>query len=318
MDFEGDEDDIEWSELRRSPNAAFKPGGREEGRGRNADGAYSRGRRGNAPEQPSEGEEPQKLQKMLAQAGLGSRRDVEDWIASGRVTVNGEPAHVGQRIGPRDLVKVSGKIVRMKFAPRVPRVLLYHKPEGEIVSRDDPQGRASVFNALPRVGGGRWVAVGRLDYNTSGLLLFSTNGALANKLMHPSTNLEREYAVRLVGELTESQRQQLLRGVELEDGWAKFNTIRDGGGEGTNHWYQVTIGEGRNREVRRMFQAVNLMVSRLTRVRYGPLVLPPRLKRGMTQELDSTEVLQLMKLIGMSVTQAVSSDAIKRSRLKKS
>lgn len=317
------DDGGEWSERRRKPSQApaSTTGARPNSRGRSGaapgEGVYTQGRRGAlaAPELPEEGPEPQKLQKMLAQAGLGSRRELEEWITAGRVTVNGEPAHTGQRIGPRDLVKVSGKVVRLHFAPRIPRVLMYHKPEGEIVSRDDPQGRPSVFDKLPRVGGGRWVAVGRLDFNTSGLLLFTTNGELANQLMHPSTDLEREYAVRLVGMLTEAQRQKLLSGVELEDGKAQFNSIRDSGGEGTNHWYQVTLGEGRNREVRRMFQAVGLMVSRLTRVRYGPVALPPRLKRGMTAELDSTDVMRLMKLIGMPVSQAVASDAIKRSRL---
>lgn len=240
---------------------------------------------------------PQKLHKMLAQAGFGSRRELEEWILAGRVSVNGKPAHTGQRIGPRDLVRVNGHTVKLKFAPRLPRVLLYHKPEGEIVSRDDPEGRPSVFDHLPRVGGGRWIAVGRLDFNTSGLLLFTTSGELANQLMHPRHKLMREYAVRIVGELSDEQRRMLLSGIELEDGTARFDSLAEAGGEGTNRWYRVTIGEGRNREVRRMFEALGIMVSRLTRVRYGPLALPPRLKRGMTAELNEAEVEALLRAL---------------------
>jgi len=275
-------------------------------------------RRGQVEEEEAEGAEPQKLHKMLAQMGIGSRREIEEWIVAGRVSVNGEPAHTGQRIGPKDRIKVNGKLIHLRFAPRIPKVLLYHKPEGEIVSRDDPEKRPSVFDHLPRVLNGRWIAVGRLDFNTSGLLLFTTNGELANKLMHPSANLEREYAVRILGELTEDQRQSLLDGLLLEDGPANFNSITDGGGEGANHWYRVTIAEGRNREVRRMFELLGLTVSRLTRLRYGPVVLPPRLLRGKTMELRDREVLDLLKAIGApasrEIAQAAARRAIKRKQ----
>ncbi|MBI4990422.1 MAG: pseudouridine synthase [Rhodocyclales bacterium] len=241
--------------------------------------------------------EPQKLHKMLAQAGLGSRRELEEWIVAGRVSVNGKPAHVGQRIGPQDRVRVNGKPVNLKFAPRTPRVLLYHKQEGEIVSRDDPEGRPSVFDKLPRIGGGRWVNVGRLDFNTEGLLIFTSSGELANKLMHPRYELEREYAVRVIGELQPEQEQALLDGIELEDGEAHFNTLMSRGGEGTNRWYHVTLNEGRNREVRRMFEAIGVQVSRLIRVRFGPVSLSPRLKRGMAHELPEEEVRALLKVL---------------------
>lgn len=241
---------------------------------------------------------PERLHKVLAQAGVGSRREMEEWIAAGRVSVNGETAQVGHLVLPTDRVKVNGKLVNLRFvATRAPRVLLYHKPEGEIVSRDDPDGRPSVFEALPRMRNGRWIAVGRLDFNTSGLLLFTTSGELANKLMHPSSELVREYAVRVLGELSGEGRQQLLDGVELEDGPASFATLEEAGGEGANHWYRVSLFEGRNREVRRMFEAVGCTVSRLIRLRYGPFTLPPQLKRGKCRELEEDEVKRLMKAI---------------------
>ncbi len=243
--------------------------------------------------------EPERLHKVLAQAGVGSRREMEEMIVSGRISVNGLPAHVGQLVGPSDRIKVNGKLVHAKFSSRLPRVLMYHKPEGEIVSRDDPEKRASVFDALPRINGGRWVAVGRLDFNTSGLLLFTSSGELANRLMHPRYQLVREYAARVLGDLSEEKVEQLREGVELEDGPAHFETIEDGGGQGANHWYRVTLSEGRNREVRRMFEAVGATVSRLIRVRYGPFLLPPYLKRGKTKELEEAEVLALMKSFGL-------------------
>lgn len=237
-----------------------------------------------------------KLHKALADAGLGSRRELEDWIIAGRVSVNGMPAHVGQRIGPEDKIRVNGKLIQLRFAQgRLPRVLIYHKPEGEIVSRDDPEGRPSVFDKLPRLKAGRWITVGRLDFNSCGLLVVTNNGDLANRMMHPRYELEREYAVRILGELTEEQKQQLLDGVMLEDGPAKFNTLVDKGGEGSNHWYHVTLNEGRNREVRRMFESIGLTVSRLMRVRYGPISLPPRLKRGQCRDLEPQELEQLME-----------------------
>jgi len=240
---------------------------------------------------------PERLQKILAQAGVGSRREMEEWIASGKITVNGEVAKLGQSVVPTDKVKIGGRLINIRFtgSARPPRVLMYHKPEGEIVSRDDPDGRSSVFAALPRIRGGRWITVGRLDFNTSGLLLFTTSGELANKLMHPSSELVREYAVRVLGELTPEAQQQLLQGVALEDGQASFASLEDAGGEGANRWVRVTLFEGRNREVRRMFEAVGCTVSRLIRVRYGPFVLPPQLKRGRCRELSEAEVKELLK-----------------------
>jgi 23S rRNA pseudouridine2605 synthase len=250
----------------------------------------------NAP--PAADQPTVKLQKALADAGLASRREIEEWIAAGRVQVNGETAHLGQRIVATDKVKVGGRLVNLHFAERVPRVLLYHKPEGEIVSRDDPQGRPSVFNALPRLRGGRWIAIGRLDFNSCGLLLFTTDGALANRLMHPRYGIDREYAVRVLGELDEAALARLTAGIELEDGLAKFIRLRPAGGEGANHWYNVTLDEGRNREVRRMFDAVGVTVSRLMRVRYGPVLLPANLKRGQSRELAPEEVMALLKALG--------------------
>ncbi|OIP11013.1 MAG: 23S rRNA pseudouridylate synthase B [Betaproteobacteria bacterium CG2_30_68_42] len=237
---------------------------------------------------------PEKLQKVLAQAGVASRREIEEMIAAGRIRVNGVPAHIGQRVGALDRVKVNGRLVALRAAPARVRVLLYHKPEGEIVSRDDPQGRASVFAHLPRPGRGRWVAVGRLDYNSSGLLLLTTSGELANRLMHPRYGVEREYAVRVIGELGPERFAQLREGVKLEDGMARFDTLEEAGGSGTNRWYRVRLAEGRNREVRRMFDAVGVKVSRLIRTRYGPVAMPHVLRRGGWRELSEKEVGELM------------------------
>lgn len=240
-----------------------------------------------------------KLHKVLAEAGMGSRRDMEELIVAGRVSVNGEPAHIGQRIMPTDQVRINGKPVKRKLANKPPRVLLYHKPTGEIVSHADPEGRPSVFDKLPPMKTAKWLAVGRLDFNTEGLLMLTTSGDLANRFMHPRYSVEREYAVRVVGELAEGMRQKLLHGVELEDGPANFLRIRDGGGEGTNHWYHVALAEGRNREVRRMFEAAGLMVSRLIRTRHGPISLPKGLKRGRWEELEDNQVRALMASVGL-------------------
>jgi 23S rRNA pseudouridine2605 synthase len=245
-----------------------------------------------------------KLQKALADAGFGSRRELEEWIANGRVNVNGETAHLGQRVGTNDRIKVNGKLVHLKLGVRQPRVLIYHKPEGEIVSRDDPDGRPSVFEKLPRIRGGRWIAVGRLDFNSCGLLLLTNSGELANRLMHPSYELEREYAVRVVGELSGETKKRLLAGIELDDGLASFGRLAEEGGEGTNRWYRVTIREGRNREIRRMFEAVGVTVSRLMRVRYGPIDLPPRLRRGICMELSTDEVARLLGVLGPLISRA--------------
>jgi 23S rRNA pseudouridine2605 synthase len=250
------------------------------------------------PARPAEPVETVKLQKALADAGHGSRREIEEWIAAGRVSVNNETAHVGQRIGPEDKVRVNGRLVQLKAGgARLPRVLLYHKPEGEIVSREDPAGRPTVFEKLPRINNGRWIAVGRLDFNSCGLMLFTSSGELANQLMHPRYELEREYAVRVLGEPTPEAMELLKTGVELEDGIARFNRIFEAGGEGANRWYNVTLSEGRNREVRRMFEAVGVQVSRLMRVRYGPVQLPPGLKRGLWRELELPEVTLLLKTL---------------------
>ncbi|MES2152724.1 MAG: pseudouridine synthase [Pseudomonadota bacterium] len=240
-----------------------------------------------------------KLHKVLAEAGLGSRRDMEELIIAGRVSVNGEPAHIGQRILPSDAVRINGKQIHRKVSSKPPRVLVYHKPAGEIVSHDDPEGRPSVFDRLPTMKAGKWLAVGRLDFNTEGLLLFTTSGDLANRLMHPRYNIDREYAVRTLGELEEGMRQKLLAGVELDDGMANFTKIADGGGEGINKWYRVVIGEGRNREVRRMFEAIGLTVSRLIRTRYGAMTLPSGLKRGRWEEMEENTVRDLMAAFGV-------------------
>jgi 23S rRNA pseudouridine2605 synthase len=210
-----------------------------------------------------------KLHKVLAEGGLGSRREMEELILQGRVSVNGLPAHIGQRILPTDQVRVNGKLIHRRVTTKPPRVLLYHKPSGEIVSQSDPEGRPTVFDSLPRIKNGKWVAVGRLDFNTEGLLIFTTSGDIANRFMHPRYGVEREYAVRTLGELAEADRQRLLHGIQLDDGEANFLRIADGGGEGVNQWYHVALTEGRNREVRRMFEAVGLTVSRLIRTRYG-------------------------------------------------
>jgi 23S rRNA pseudouridine2605 synthase len=241
-----------------------------------------------------------KLHKVLAEAGLGSRRDMEELIIAGRVSVNGEPAHIGQRILPTDAVRINGKLLQRRVNNnKPPRVLVYHKPAGEIVSADDPEGRPSVFDRLPTMKTGKWLAVGRLDFNTEGLLLFTNSGDLANRLMHPRYNIDREYAVRTLGELEEGMRQKLLAGVELDDGTASFTKIVDGGGEGVNRWYRVVIGEGRNREVRRMFEAVGLTVSRLIRTRYGAMTLPSGLKRGRWEELEENDVRNFLDAFGI-------------------
>ena len=246
-------------------------------------------------------EPTQRLHKLMALAGLGSRRDMEEMIASGRVTINGQTAKVGAGVTQYDVVRVDSRPLKLNFEPELPQVLIYHKPEGEIVSQDDPEGRASVFDKLPRIKQGKWIAIGRLDINTSGLLIFTNSGELANRFMHPRYEVEREYAVRIFGELTEGQMLTLTQGIELEDGPASFDSISPQGGEGANHWYQVIIREGRNREVRRLFEAFQLPVSRLMRVRFGPVNLPPRVKRGTMLKLEQKQVVDLLEWAGLEV-----------------
>jgi 23S rRNA pseudouridine2605 synthase len=243
--------------------------------------------------------EPQRLHKVLASCGFGSRRAMEEMILAGRISVNREPAEIGQKVGPGDEVRINGELVKVRFAEPRARILMYHKPAGEIVTRDDPEGRPTVFARLPNIGTGKWIAVGRLDFNTEGLLLFTNSGELANRMMHPRYEVEREYAVRTLGTLAPEQQQQLLAGVALEDGPAKVEKLTDGGGEGANHWYHVVIKEGRNREVRRLFEALGLTVSRLIRTRYGTVAMPSRVKRGQTLELTPDEVAAVLASAGM-------------------
>ena len=250
-------------------------------------------RRGRIAEKREAIAKSEKLQKVLADAGMGSRRDMEQMILEGRITVNSQPAFIGQRVMPDDEVRMNGVVVKRAEPSdnkRVPRVLVYNKPTGEIVSMDDPEGRPTVFDHLPKISGGRWIVVGRLDFNTEGLLLFTNSGDLANRLMHPRYRIEREYAVRAAGELTEEGRTLLTTGVELEDGPACFTSLEEKGGDGLNKWFVVRLSEGRNREVRRMFAAVGLTVSRLIRIRFGVIRLPDDLPRGKTRELHADRV----------------------------
>ena len=249
-----------------------------------------------SPKPPTNPPQAERLQKLLAAAGLGSRREVETWIAAGRIKVNGAPAKLGDRASPTDTVELDGKRLDLKAAGARPRVLLYHKPEGEMVTRSDPGGRPTVFERLPAIPGGKWVAVGRLDINTAGLLLLTDSGELANRLMHPRYEVEREYAVRVLGELSAEDRRRLLSGVELADGSAHFDRLEpSGAAEGANRWYRVVLREGRNREVRRLLEAVGRKVSRLLRVRYGPVALPRELRPGRWIELDDKSVAEIVK-----------------------
>jgi 23S rRNA pseudouridine2605 synthase len=274
-------------------------------RAERAPAAPQRGR--HAP--PAAAEATQKLQKILAQCGLGSRRDMEVLITSGRVTVNGEIATIGARVGPADQIKVAGRIVHAHAASRLPRVLLYHKPEGEIASRDDPRGRPSVYARLPALSGAKWISIGRLDFNTCGLLLFTTSGELANRMMHPRFEIEREYAVRVMGKLQPAHVQQLMAGVELDDGPARCERVEMRGGEGANQWCHVVLKEGRNRIVRRLFEKLGFVVSRLMRVRYGPVELPPRVKRGQCYELTSDETRRLLDWLAAALPPAAAQAA---------
>lgn len=239
-----------------------------------------------SPKPPTSPLPAERLQKRLAAAGYGSRREIEGWIRAGRLRVNGEPAQLGMRAGPADRVELDGRPLELGAGVREPRVLLYHKPEGELVTRADPAGRPTVFERLPPIPGGKWVAVGRLDVNTSGLLLLTDSGELANRLMHPRYEVEREYLARVRGPLTSAESTRLLSGVDLVDGRGRFDRLSaEGPPEGANRWYRVVLREGRNREVRRLFEAVGHPVSRLLRVRYGPVALPRDLRPGRWVEL---------------------------------
>ncbi len=257
----------------------------------------------------------EKLQKVLARFGLGSRRLMEAWIAAGRIMVNGQVARLGDRVTSQDKIAVDGEALQIPswVRPRL-RVLRYHKPVGELTTRSDPEGRPTVFDRLPRLRGSRWIAVGRLDYNTEGLLLLTNDGDLANALMHPRLGIEREYAVRVMGVVSPEQQASLLRGVPLEEGEARFSTLREAGGEGVNRWYHVTLAEGRNREVRRLFEAVGLTVSRLIRVRYGVVVMPRLLKTGHFEELPDVEREALMASVQWVNPAAPSADRPERGR----
>ncbi len=273
----------------KAARGARPPGGRERTQRTAAPPRGGRNKPAGSADEPT-----QKLPKVLAQTGLGSRRDMETLISGGRVTVNGEVATIGARVGPADQIKVAGRIVRAQSASRLPRVLIYHKPEGEIASRDDPRGRPSVFAGLPALSGAKWISIGRLDFNTCGLLMFTTSGELANRMMHPRFEIEREYAVRVMGKLQQEHVQQLMQGVELDDGVAKCERVDLRGGEGSNTWCHVVLKEGRNRVVRRLFEKLGFVVSRLMRVRYGPVELPSRVKRGQYYELTDDETRRLL------------------------
>jgi 23S rRNA pseudouridine2605 synthase len=243
----------------------------------------------------------EKLQKVLARAGFGSRREIEGWISEGRISVNGKVSQLGDRVTEEDVIRLDGHVVsktRLAHSHKC-RVLLYHKPVGEVTSRSDQEDRPTVFDNLPNLRNGRWIAVGRLDINTSGLLLFTNDGELANRLMHPSYHIDREYAVRVLGEVSDESLEQLKTGVKLEDGIGRFTSIEDRGGEGANHWYHVILEEGRNREVRRLWESQGVTVSRLTRVRYGPISLPRWLRPGRWEELAEKPLALLRQSVAL-------------------
>ena len=264
----------------------------------------------------------EKLQKIMASAGIASRRESERWIQDGRVSVNGKIAQVGDRATIKDLIRVDGKPIRVTDPESFHRKMIaYHKPEGEISSKKDPQGRPTIFDTLPKIKNSRWLSVGRLDFNTSGLIFFTNDGNLANQLMHPSLEIVRKYAVRVRGQVTDDILRQLQTHVDLDDGEAHFETIEDAGGEGSNHWYHVTLKEGRNREVRRLWEAFEIQVSRLHRIKYGPFELPRALKRGRWRELTPDELADFEKLAGLKskkvkVVRQVKSKQRQNKRLK--
>jgi len=244
----------------------------------------------------------EKLQKVLARAGVGSRREMERWIEQGRVKVNEQVASIGDRVSDTDSIKVDNKPIHLKRTQVQQRVIAYHKPVGEVCTRDDPEGRTTIFKNLPRLKTGRWISVGRLDLNTSGLLLLTTDGELANKLMHPSSEVEREYAVRVLGEVSPDIIKQLKTNVPLDDGDAHFTDVKESGGQGANHWYHVVLKEGRNREVRRLWEHFGFAVSRLMRIRYGNITLERRLRPSKSEDLTEKEMEILYKSVGLEYT----------------
>ena len=258
--------------------------------------------------EPAAGE---KVQKVLARAGLASRREIERWIEAGRVAVNGKAARLGDRVDDHDRLAVDGRAVDLAPAQEA-RCILYHKPPGEVCSRSDPEGRRTVFGRLPNLKSGRWISIGRLDFNTSGLLLFTTDGDLANGLMHPSSNIEREYMVRVMGDVQGDMLRRMLEGVMLDDGMARFADIQDGGGDGINRWYYVVLMEGRNREVRRLWESQGLTVSRLKRVRYGDVLIPSKVKQGQWVEMDRTDVKALYRIASLTPKEIKRSTAKER------
>ena len=241
----------------------------------------------------------ERIQKFLANQGAGSRRQIDALLQQGRISVNGKVAKPGDQIDGREKIAVDGKLLRLQRHVARPKILMYHKPVGEVCTRSDPEGRPDVYQNLPGLNQGRWVGIGRLDINTSGLLLFTNDGELANRLMHPSYEVEREYAVRVHGEVSQEMLRQLLDGVELDDGPARFDDIIDSGGSGSNHWYHVIIKEGRNREVRRLWESVGVEVSRLVRVRYDHFKLPKWLKPGKSRFLDDEVVRRVYQRLGL-------------------
>lgn len=243
---------------------------------------------------------PERIQKVLARVGVGSRREIETWIKAGRIKINGKLAKPGDHISGKDKIKIDNRVIHLVDpASEKLKVLAYYKPAGEICARSDPKHKKTVFSSLPKLKNGRWINIGRLDVNTIGLLLFTNDGELANRLMHPSNEVEREYAVRVLGKVTDSQTEALLKGVKLDDGVARFSDIVDSGGEGANHWYHVVIAEGRNREVRRLWESQGLKVSRLIRVRFGSYILPRSKRPGNFWDLNETEIKALSKSAGM-------------------
>jgi 23S rRNA pseudouridine2605 synthase len=247
----------------------------------------------------------ERLQKILANAGLGSRREIEDWIRAGRIVVNDQTATLGVSVSDTDLIRIDGRAVSLaRSAAEAPRTLCYHKPAGELTTRKDEEGRPTVFDSLPKIRNARWITIGRLDFNTSGLLLVTTDGELAHRLMHPSWEIEREYAVRVLGKVSDEVLQRLQAGVMLDDGLAAFSSISEAGGTGANHWYHVIVREGRNREVRRLWESQGVQVSRLIRVRYGPVRLPPQLRAGRFRDLEKVELDALYGAVKLPVPKA--------------